>query len=430
MTRQPQRLRRLWQWSLALAALLAGSARGAPVIEAEGLDEAQRATLEQLVTEVSQARGLDLVEPLRVSVMTLEELQGILMHQLNLEYTEGRLEGQSIVLQTLGVLPPGYDIKSGLSALLMEQIGGLYDDETRRLCVMEWINLNSETARLILAHEITHALQDQHFHLAESPIHAKGNDDRAIAALAMLEGDAMITMSEVAMLHGGVRFFIEMPQLLAMDQRALLATPPFIQGQLFFPYLNGQSFLMRSVLGPQGRAAADQFMTEWPESTEQLLHPERSAMRGGQVDRPTPITLDAHAWGLPEDWTLSESNVLGEFALRQIFQQASESDAEGIAAGWDGDRWEVWRQPESGLAALLWSSVWDTPQDAREFALALRRLLEHATLTSVVDPEGRAVFAEPRFAVVCRGATVHAAVWNETGGVTLTPPETTIDRVE
>lgn len=427
-SQSPPRLR-FWQWSLVLVALLAPGAPRAALVNAEGLDEAQRATLERIVAEVVEVRGLALREPLEVRVMTLAELQGILRRELEREFPSERLDGVVIALQALGALPPGHDLRGGLEALLLEQIGGLYDDEARRLCVMEWINFNSETARLILAHEVTHALQDQHFRIAESPIHARGESDRALAALAVLEGDAMAVMSECAVRHGGIAFFLELPQLLGMDQRALLATPAFLQGQLFFPYIAGQQFVMQAMLRHGGRAAVDRLMSPWPESTEQILHPERSAL--GAPDHPTPVSPEAARWGVPKGWTLAATDALGELGIRQIFQGVPPVGQAGpIADGWDGDRWAVWRDPASGGAALLWSSVWDGPEDAREFALGLRHLVERVPLSAVVDTAGQAVFAEPLSAVECRGATVHAAIWNGAGGVALTPPTEIIERVE
>ncbi len=375
-------------------------------------------------------RGLPVREPIAVAVMSVEELRVILAREIAKQLPPERLAGQTIAMQTLGVIPPGHDLIAGLEALLTEQIGGLYDEQTQRLFVMDWVNLDTQIARAILAHEITHALQDQHFDLGASPMMALDNDDAALAALALIEGDAMIAMSEWIVAHGNAGFMLEALQLLGMDQSALLSTPRFIQSQLLFPYLSGEGFAMRAHLRTRDHTRIDRLMADWPESTEQILHPERCALIGSAVDHPTPVTLDAAAWGVPRAWTRIESNVWGELGVRLIFEgPVGGRRAPGVGMGWDGDRWEVWRDPASGEAAFIWSTVWDTEADTEEFVAALDALGPRVVLGEVVDLDGVRVYPHPRTRVERIGATVHVAVWNDDDGVMLTPPPQTLDRV-
>jgi hypothetical protein len=419
--------KRLWQYAIALSLLL--SFQAVSQVIPEGLTDEQTAIVEQLVRDVSMIRGLEVREPLRVGVMSVEGLQEILLEQLELEFPPERLEGLAIATATLGLLPPGHDVIANLEALLTEQIGGLYDDEEKRLCLMEWINLGSQTARMILAHEITHALQDQHFDIFHSPLHDRTNDDRGLATLAVLEGDAMVTMGEYAATNVSLGFFLEAAQLMSMDQTALTSTPRFLQGQLLFPYLAGQTFAMHARWGPGESFFINDLMREWPESTEQILHSERSLIHPVTLDHPTSVEVHAEAWGMPEDWRRIESNTLGEFTIQQVFEAPlGMRGAQHAAAGWDGDRWEIWRDDETGAAALLWSTVWDTEADAEEFAAALDPLWEEIVLTEVTDHESAPAYREPRTASALHGATVHVAVWDAADDLEISLPDEEIER--
>jgi hypothetical protein len=141
------------------------------------------------------------------------------------------------------------------------------------------------------------------------------------------------------------------------------------------------------------------------------------------------VALDATAWGVPANWTRLESNVWGELATRGIFRDsAGVRAASRIAEGWDGDLWEIWWNEESGGVAYLWSTVWDTVEDADAFRRAIPRVWSRVTLSSVVDLSGREVFAAPHINVNQNAATVNVAVWNESGGVIITPPSISIIR--
>lgn len=405
---------RRWQWAVGLVSLAAA----APAqIVAENLSPEQAAILEQLLDDVVEVRALAARGPIVCRVMPLAELQAILVDHLGEEFPRERLEGFSIAAQALGLLPVGHDFLGGLHALLAEQIGGLYDDETKRLCIMEWINLRSQTARIILAHELTHALQDQHYDLLSSPLHTRGNDDAVLAALAVIEGDATVAMAEWAARRVNFGFLFEAIQFGGLSQEALVTAPPFVSGQLLFPYLRGQTFVMQ-VYTRHGRAAVDALFTGWPESTEQLLHPERSAALG-VADSPTPVVVDAAAWGIPAAWQRRDSNVWGEFTITQMLPGAAGAAA---AAGWDGDRWEVWRHPGTGASAFLWTSVWDSERDAAEFEAAIVPLLETGPAGRITDPAGRLAFRVPRVVHGRDGATVHLALGDVEEGLGLRIP--------
>src|SRR5690606_29869422 len=155
------------------------------------------------------------------------------------------------------------------------------------------------TGRLVLAHEITHALQDQNFELLELGVEDHENGDRQLALMAIIEGDATLLMSEYMIEHASpFGLLSELPSLLTMSQEELDRAPVAIRESLMFPYLRGVQFFMDLA----GRVPADDDDAEpfavalqpgWrsrvflnpPISTEQIMHPEKY-LRG---EAPEPI---------------------------------------------------------------------------------------------------------------------------------------------
>jgi hypothetical protein len=145
--------------------------------------------------------------------------------------------------------------------------------------------------------------------------------------------------------------------------------PPFMLESLLAAYLKGMAFV-HGIAG-QGWDAVARIYDDPPRSSEQILHPEK------YLRRDDPVTIEFPDF-VGEDsllnWTLLDSNVIGEFQWRLIFDEFSFGlRSAGIAAGWDGDRFAVLER--DGRLLLLLLSAWDGPEDAREFAAAYQELL-------------------------------------------------------
>jgi len=329
----------------------------------------ERKIIDEIALEVSRIRGLRPKAPIEFSTLTPEVLNRLLDEEIKGKRAT-EFQGYTTLLKHLGLIPRDMDLEKSLRALLSEQVAGAYDDKTKKLYISDKFDLNSSIARIILAHEICHALQDQHFNLTSSPLHMENNDDRAMATLAVVEGDAMLLLAEYAREKASWKMLLELPRLLMMDQSQLGSAPPFIYRSLLFPYLQGQSFVMQSLY--EGTPAMrNQVLRKMPRSTEQILHSEKYF--GPDFDEPTEIALDeltSHGL-IPAEGVFN--NVAGEFGIQCVLsERLSTSDASSAAAGWDGDR-VVFGGRLDGAYALAWLSVWDSESDAREFADALKR---------------------------------------------------------
>jgi hypothetical protein len=217
---------------------------------------------------------------------------------------------------------------------------------------------------MILAHELTHALQDQNYDLTKLPLHQKDNDDLALATSALLEGDATILMTDFYAQHAaqGKMLTDLLAMLTGQKTEKLQAAPVFFRELLVFPYQAGQQFaLALSFRG--GYEALNRALADPPQSTEQILHPEKYF---GERDHPVAVELP----DLPTtEWRRIGNNVLGEFGIRTMLQtHLRPAEAKIAAAGWGGDRYQVYERGAGGPLGLVWRTVWDTEADATEFA--------------------------------------------------------------
>ncbi|MFH0793260.1 MAG: hypothetical protein V2A74_04430 [bacterium] len=322
-------------------------------------------TIRELEEEVAEIRGLDLLSHVRFETLSKEKLRGILDHAFDEQYPGRALEGYAVLLHALGLIPEGMNLRSFVVSLYTEQVAGLYDEESGKLYVMDQFDLGKFLSRTILAHEICHALQDQHYHLSDWPIKISGDDDRALAASAVAEGDAMVVMMEFMTANLTPAFLLELPSYLAMDQQSFQGSPEFFQHLLIFPYIEGMNFLT-GLEATGGGVAREWPFRRIPSSTEQILHPDKYLEPS---DEPSEVTLPDLQADLGEGWTKLQDNVMGELAIRLFLAQHLGGD-KGVAAGegWGGDRYGVYASQDGGKWIVVWYSVWDTTKDAQEFA--------------------------------------------------------------
>jgi hypothetical protein len=244
-----------------------------------------------------------------------------------------------------------------------------------------------EIARITVAHELIHALQDQYLNL-DSLQRATGNADRTLAAQAVVEGQAtyeqMINMvggegNIAARLPGG---WDQVRQMIreARNEMPVFATAPIlIQEALIFPYLSGAEFVRRFKEQRPGQSPLEHL----PVSTEQVL--ETSAFFGPRPDLPTRVTLPALRTG-----ERAYENTIGELGIRIFVYEhgKDQNTALRAAAGWDGDRYALVRTPTGH--GIAWVTVWDSAVDAAEFAGALAESVLQRYGGTLVGPAGGA----------------------------------------
>lgn len=415
------RARRLPAVLLLLAAI--ASAVGIVRVRPAEADGRELLTLaDRLARDVAAIRGLPVLRPVRRGVLDREAILARIQELVNEQYTPEEIRREGEVLARLGLVPPGLDYAGTVFGVLREQVAGFYDPHARRLYIASW--LRPEMQEPTLAHEVEHALQDQHYEIGKLLKRRPGASDRQAAVSALCEGDAVAVMIDYLLRASG-RDFTSMPDLSEQirtqaaghGQPVLRSAPRAIREALLFPYVEGTSFVRALKVHGRSWAAVDAAFAAPPDSTEQVLHPER------YITRDPPVTVS-----VPDDATLAATHravhrdVLGELSLRLYLEERLPApQAREAAAGWGGDQVVLYERtppsaptPSPDDLAIVARVQWDTEADAQQFveaaALALDRRYPRCHRIEVSGGVGRAISPTLAAGLQRQGATVS---WTE-----------------
>ncbi len=334
---------------------------------ARGLEKSkgQRAAIEKQVTEIC---GLPFKHPVDYAILTREQIKGVVAGKLADTFSEQEFANMSAALSRLGLLPPGYPLRQKYIDLLGEQIAAFYDQHQHKLFMFEDATLDNAQNCVILAHELTHALQDQYYDLLRLPLEIKDNDDRAAAASALVEGEATLVMSEYMMKNMSLRALKDnLASTFGTNMDQMKTAPRYLRESLVFPYLRGQEFCA-TLVEQGGYEAISKAFGRLPESTSQIIHPEKYL-----AARPEAPVRIAWADTSFAGQKATDDNVLGELGIRILLEESGHAQAaEHAAAGWKGDRYLSFGNGD----ALVWKTIWDSEKDAAEFFEAERQGLE------------------------------------------------------
>ena len=332
-----------------------------------GLMGGAEVTGPQLQREVAEAGGLPFRQDVPVAFLGRDELAAYLRELFDAEYTVEQARADERLLLAFDLLPAGTDLRALRARVLEDNVAGFYDERPgkRRLYAVSEDRAFTPMNQVILAHELRHALQDQYEDL-DSFLGEEVSDfdDRRLAWMSLLEGDATLVMERFVRLRLGA--LGAAPEATGEGAEALGApglldvpgAPPIVRDQLVQPYVAGLAFA-RALWAHGGPEALREAWGRPPESTEQVLHPGKFLER----ERPRRVVPAVTA---PRGARLVSEGVLGELLLRTLV----EGDAGPATEGWGGDGWRLW--DVGGKTALAWRSEWDRPADAAEFHAALR----------------------------------------------------------
>ena len=321
----------------------------------------------ELQKEVAEVGGVPFRSEVPLDFMSREELKRYLHELVDSEYPPERARADQRTLQGLGLLEPGADLRGIRERVLEENIAGFYDlrPGRKRLFAVSANRRLSPSNQVVLAHELRHALQDQYMDVEGVLPDSVGDfDDRRMALMSLLEGDATLVMERFLLARlpaggGAIESDLSDVSLPAMP---VPGAPPIVRDQLVLPYIAGRDFAL-ALWKSGGWEALRGAWSKPPESTEQVLHPEKYRSR----EKPR----DAVVSYAPPGGQVINEGVLGEMFIATL---VGEPGAAAAAAGWGGDLYRVF--DVSGRTLLIWRSVWDSPQDAAEFLLAAGRRLE------------------------------------------------------
>lgn len=314
--------------------------------------------VDSLMPGVAKATGLEFKSVPRSAVRTRTQIHAYLVAKMARELPPAKLEGIGDTYRLLGLLPDSVNLRQLFLDLYTEQIAGFYDPDSTTLYAVE--GGDPAQLRLVLAHELVHALQHEYVPL-DSILHDSTNGDRQAAAQAVMEGQATLASLEALMptvdLADNDTFWATFRAALRQQQlgtSVFARAPMVIRETLTFPYIAGADFMRwfdRTYPGKMPFGAA------MPTSTEQIMHPDRY-QRG---DDPVAVTFTGDTAGVIFDDTFGAFDVvLLQAGLRHAATISTDS-----ATGWGGDRLRIYRTP--GGPALAWITVWDDAPSAQRF---------------------------------------------------------------
>jgi len=355
--------------------------------------------LHDLLAKAERYRALKALRPVAAGTLDEAGLQAQMAAALEENLPAAELRSLALGLKAFGLIPESLDLATYLPRLLTSQVAGYYDPKEGYLALVRRAAGAREDPEegasafddLVLVHELTHALQDQHFDLRRFQ-QADPTSDESTALSALAEGDATAVMMLAALGVDPGSAAESTPDLAAAEQalqklvanpalqtasadlaggRLMREAPPYIRESLLFDYVAGLEFAL-AVRRQGGPALLDYaYAHDPPRSTEQILHPQKWY---GDRDDPVEVALPEEGAGVTE----RASGELGELGIRILLTEATGDPATAAtaAAGWGGDRFVVTAAPGGHGASrrLVWLTVWDGDGDAREFTAAARRL--------------------------------------------------------
>ncbi|HEU4422964.1 MAG TPA: DUF192 domain-containing protein [Pilimelia sp.] len=334
--------------AVVLVAVAAGMLRGEPV--RQSFNDA----VAEITAFVERERGLTFIRP---PTIVVAGQRGLAQRVREAEAKTERLGKESDLHLTLGILPPDVDMVERLNALQSVSVQAKFDAETREVVLKN--TALTPYARATLAHELTHALDDQHFGL-HLPELARARDGSDFGLRALGEGNARrVEFAYLATLTDADRRedYAERTGLEAYAAGA--AVHPYLGLYIGAPYEYGPA-LVAAILDHGGQQALDDAFRSPPKTHEQVLFPKR------YLDREPARTVKA-----PDaDGQVTDSGVIGAFKLGVML---AGGPGQGPAAGWGGDRYVVWHDDGGRRACLRARMVGDAPEDTTALAIALRQ---------------------------------------------------------
>lgn len=346
------------------------------------LDEVRARVAQRVATE----RGLAWSAPPRMIELTGWEY-GTRAREMTEALGGEDLRALSRLAVAGGLLPVGTDLTTLAAGFTAASATALYSPFDRRVLLVAQARSKSPATKLpssstgavdesLLAHELTHALQDEHFDLLKLLSAKPYNFDRAEAAFAVVEGDAMNV--EHRFDEGDAAWSRRTPDEVARIEESRFAAYRREYGALF-PALLTETFIFRYRDGSRlvelarrrnGERSVDELFARPPASSEQVLHPEKYFAN----EQPREVQFDASKLAT-DGWRESVSTPLGELGVRGLLLKSlTKSEAERAAAGWGGDRAYLFERG-ANETLFAWQSVWDRAEDAREFFRAYNALV-------------------------------------------------------
>jgi hypothetical protein len=369
-------------------------------------------SVDEILLFDSKHSGLPVKKEVKKRLTSRDEVVAYLTKHMKDEDVK-RLQRSELVLKKFGLLPPDFDLEKLMVSLLREQIAGYYDPKTKTVNLLDWVPVDQQEP--VMAHELTHALQDQAINLnrwmkkgdkdlgeiRKDPTSQDiENDEIDDSREAVVEGQAEAMMLEYELAPLG-KSIVDSPELVETmeaqmsdgtdDSKVFKDAPIFLRESLTFPYSYGLNFIVK-LMGKGGKAKAfADVLANPPHTTRQIMQPETYI--SGEKIEPMPVVSFKRDF---KDYSKFDIGAMGEFDVDVLIEQyAGKKMADQFAPEWRGGYYYAAKPKKNPAAplALFYASRWSSPEKASEFGMIYSRSLakrySHVTVTEDPDsPKG------------------------------------------
>jgi hypothetical protein len=320
-------------------------------------------TTAAMLKETSELRELSILKTVKSGAQSRAEIERMIVRNLDADTTPAEMHAAEVLLRVFGLAPNDFAYRAFLIKLLTEQVAGYYDPKAQQFYLADWIELEGQ--KPVMAHELTHALQDQHFNLKRFENWPKGDSDAELAAHALIEGDATLAMTLYMAKNPMVALaFIRSLGAQEVSSEQFKQAPRALQESLLFPYEEGSAWATQ-LYKRGGWEMVSQAFNKLPQSSEQILHADKYF----SYEAPQKVALPEFKTALGPTWKKIDYDVNGEWGCYLILEEYLNDIAESkrASAGWGGDRFALYETGKPGEFFVAQLTAWDTPLDAREF---------------------------------------------------------------
>jgi hypothetical protein len=351
-------------------------------------------SVDEILAFDSKQTGLPIKKQVKRRLTSRDEVEGYLTKHMKDEDVK-RLQRSELVLKKFGLLPRDFDLEKLLVSLLREQVAGYYDPKTKTVNLLDWVPMEEQEP--VMAHELTHALQDQAVGLDKwmkrgekdlgeirrDPTPADiENDEMDDTREAVVEGQAETVMLQYELTPVG-RSILDSPDLVDTmesqmangtdDSKVFKDAPIFLRESLTFPYSYGLKFEVKLLEKGGKEKAFAGVLANPPHTTRQIMQPE-TYLAGEQIP-PMPVVEFKHDF---KDYVKFDIGAMGEFDVAVLIEQyAGKKLSERLYPEWRGGYYYAAR-PKGNTAAplgLMYVSRWSSAEKASEFAEIYARSL-------------------------------------------------------
>jgi hypothetical protein len=377
-------------------------------ISAAESDELFR-SVDEILKFVSKETALPQRQEVKRRLVSRDEVVAYIQKHMEEDEDSQRFQRNEIVLKKFGLIPRDFDLKKFLIGLLREQIAGYYDPATKTVNLLDWVDADQQ--KPVLAHELTHALQDQSFDLekwlkagegedllkVDNPTSSEFERDEAgEARQAVVEGQATVTLIDYQLAPVG-QSMANSPQIVDAIREGMLVgsadsvqfhnAPSFLKEALTFPYRYGLGFVGQ-VVAKRGKDGANALFRNPPTTTRQIMEPD--TYLSGEKLPPMPVPDFKRLF---KDYEKVDAGGFGEFDTDMLVgEYAGGVAAQTVYPSWRGGYYFAVRPKDKPTAplGLLYVSRWSSAEKATEFAAIYAKSLakRYQKVISAETPNG------------------------------------------